>query len=119
MTNPLVHAFFAEKPKRMRAARTSSASTTPSGWKPLEWQGCICSIGHTQAGRMYCAMHCDGAGCGAEATPERLAHFARYDAARRANNRTAAKEERRYRRHRKALAEQDKRFRHGEEEEAA
>ncbi len=55
---------------------------------------------------------------GVTATPERLAHFARYDAARRANNRTAAKEERRYRRHRKALAEQDKRFRHGEDEEA-
>ncbi len=42
MTNPLVHAFFEQQPaKRTRAARTSSASATPSGWKPLEWQGCI------------------------------------------------------------------------------
>lgn len=57
-----------------------------------------------------------GMGCGAKATPERLADFARYDAARRANNRTAEREERRYRLRRKALAEQDKR--HGEKEAA-
>jgi len=62
---------------------------------PAEWQGAKCSICHTRPGRMYCAMCCDGEGCGEEATPERLADYQRYNVARRKHNATATREERR------------------------
>lgn len=62
-----------------------------------EWIGCICEVGHTEAGRCYCAMECDGLGCKDHATAERLADYERYNAARRRNNAKATREERRYR----------------------
>lgn len=62
-----------------------------------EWEGCICEVGHTEAGRLYCAMECDGLGCKEPATAERLEAAKAYTAQRRRNNAKAAREERRYR----------------------
>lgn len=65
-----------------------------------EWENCICEVGQTQQGRMYCAMCCDGLGCAEPATAERRADYERYNAARRRNNAKAAREERRISRRR-------------------
>ncbi|MFA5053390.1 MAG: hypothetical protein WC565_04990 [Parcubacteria group bacterium] len=62
---------------------------------PAEWADAQCTICHTRTGRMYCAARCDGDGCGDAATPDRLADYQRYDAARRRNNAKATREQRR------------------------
>lgn len=85
--NPLVAAFFAPS----RGAHTVAGETP-------EWQGRKCEVGRTHAGKMYCALNCDGSHCEDEATPELLADFARYDAARKAHNRKATVEGNRIRR---------------------
>ncbi len=65
-----------------------------------EWAECVCEVGRTRPGRMYCAMCCDGLGCGEPATADRLADYERYNAARRRNNAKATREERRISRRR-------------------
>lgn len=51
---------------------------SPPGW----WEHIACSIGWTRAGSLFCAAKCEHGDCDQKVTPENLAAFEAFKAAR-------------------------------------